>query len=177
MANVLVIEKEAAICNALATRFRNEVAAESLSSVDRVKERLNDRNFDLIICDADILPTERMETFRLLEKQTRKFPQTKVIVFPTPKSLMIAAPLGRALNESSLRWTKPTSFRSSVPRADSRSAAAPNHRGNRLKNESEHRLAFDPSGNEPGGSGKGIHYDDACLRGREQSQGRSHPKN
>jgi DNA-binding NtrC family response regulator len=87
MANVLVIEKEAAICNALATRFRNEVAAESLSSVDRVKERLNDRNFDLIICDADILPTERMETFRLLEKQTRKFPQTKVIVISNSEEL------------------------------------------------------------------------------------------
>ena len=80
MANVLVIEKEAEISNALATRFRNEVAAESLSSVDRVKERLNDRKFDLIICNADFLPTERMETFRLLEKQTRKFPRTKVIV-------------------------------------------------------------------------------------------------
>ena len=87
MANVLVIEKEAEISNALATRFRNEVAAESLSSVDRVKARLNDRKFDIIICNADFLPTERMETFRVLEKQTRKFPQTKVIVISDSEEL------------------------------------------------------------------------------------------
>lgn len=87
MANVLVIEKAAEISNALATRFRNEVAAESLSSVDRVKERLNDRKFDLIICHADFLPAARTATFRLLEKQTRKFPQTKVIIISESEEL------------------------------------------------------------------------------------------
>ena len=87
MANVLVIEKEAEISNALAIRFRNAVVAESLSSVDRVKEKLNDRKFDLIICNADFSPTERMETFRLLEKLTRKFPQTKVIIISDSEEL------------------------------------------------------------------------------------------
>ena len=80
MANVLVIEKETEVCSALAARFPNEAVVESLSSIDRVKERLHDQKFDLIVFDADFLPSERMKTFRLLEKQTRKFPQTKVVI-------------------------------------------------------------------------------------------------
>lgn len=80
MANVLVIEKEAEISNALATGFPNEVMAESLFSVDRVKERLNEQKFDLIICNADFLPSERMKTFRFLQRQISKFPKTKVII-------------------------------------------------------------------------------------------------
>jgi DNA-binding NtrC family response regulator len=80
MAKVLVIEKETEICSALAARFPNEAVVESLSSIDRVKERLHDQKFDLIVFDADFLPSERMKTFRLLEKQTRKFTQTKVVI-------------------------------------------------------------------------------------------------
>jgi hypothetical protein len=40
------------ISNALATRFRNEVAAEPLSSVDRVKEKLNERYHGYKFADA-----------------------------------------------------------------------------------------------------------------------------
>jgi DNA-binding NtrC family response regulator len=80
MANVLVIAKEMEVCSALAARFPNQAVVETLSSIDRVKERLHDQKFDLIVFDADFLPSERMKTFRLLEKQTRKFPQTKVVI-------------------------------------------------------------------------------------------------
>jgi DNA-binding NtrC family response regulator len=87
MANVLVIEKEAVIRDALLTRFPNELVAESLSSVNRIKERLHDQKFDLIVCNTDFLPSERTKTFRLLEKQARKFPQTKVIIVSSLEEL------------------------------------------------------------------------------------------
>jgi DNA-binding NtrC family response regulator len=80
MVNLLIIEKASEIRDALATRFPNDVAAESLFLVERVKERLNEQKFDLIIFDADFMPSARMKTFQLLEKQTRKFPQTKIII-------------------------------------------------------------------------------------------------
>jgi DNA-binding NtrC family response regulator len=80
MANVLVIAKETEVCSVLAARFPNQAVVETLSAIDRVKERLHDQKFDLIVFDADFLPSERMKTFRLLEKQTRKFPQTKVVI-------------------------------------------------------------------------------------------------
>ena len=80
MVNLLIIEKAAEIRDALAARFPAEVAAESLSSVERVKERFTEQNFDLIIFDADFLPSARIKTFQLLEKQTRNFPHIKVII-------------------------------------------------------------------------------------------------
>jgi DNA-binding NtrC family response regulator len=80
MVNVLVIEKAAEIRDALAARFANDVAAESLATVDRVKERLKERKFDLIVFDADFMPSARIKTFQLLEKQTRRFPQIKVVI-------------------------------------------------------------------------------------------------
>ena len=80
MANALIIEKDAAIRNALATRFANELLTESVSSIDRAKERLYAQKFDLIIYDADFVPSERVRTLRLFEKLTRKHPSTNVFI-------------------------------------------------------------------------------------------------
>ena len=80
MANALIIEKDAAIRNALATRFANELFTESVSSIDRAKERLHAQKFDLIIYDADFVPSERAITLQLFEKLTRKHPSTNVFI-------------------------------------------------------------------------------------------------
>jgi DNA-binding NtrC family response regulator len=80
MLSVLVIERDRAIRNALTARFRAEIVAESLDSCDRARARLKERKFDLIIFDADFMPSARMKAFQLLEKLTRKLPQIRVIV-------------------------------------------------------------------------------------------------
>jgi DNA-binding NtrC family response regulator len=80
MLNVLVIERDNAIGDALAARFAGELAAESLDSSERARGRLKEQKFDLVIFDADFMPSARMKTFQLLEKLTRKLPQIKIIV-------------------------------------------------------------------------------------------------
>ena len=80
MANALIIEKDAAIRNALVNRFANELFIESVSSIDRAKERLHAQKFDLIIYDADFVPSERARTLQIFEKLTRKHPSTNVLI-------------------------------------------------------------------------------------------------
>jgi DNA-binding NtrC family response regulator len=80
MANVLVITKDVGIGNTLATRLPNELVTESVSSPGQAKERLHAQNFDLVIYDADSLPSERAKTFQLLGKLAHKQRQTRVII-------------------------------------------------------------------------------------------------
>jgi DNA-binding NtrC family response regulator len=80
MANALVIEKDAAIRNALRAGFPRELLTESVSSVERAKERLEAQKFDLVIYDADFLPPERGKTLRLFEKLAREHPNTSVFI-------------------------------------------------------------------------------------------------
>ena len=67
MTHVLVIAKDAAIANSLATRLPNQVTAEAVSSPDEAKERFHCQHFDLVIYDAESLPSHRAKTLQLLQ--------------------------------------------------------------------------------------------------------------
>ena len=80
MTHVLVIAKDAAIANSLATRLPNQVTTEAVSSPDEAKERFHCQDFDLVIYDAESLPSHRAKTLQLLAKRAHKHPGVRVIV-------------------------------------------------------------------------------------------------
>jgi DNA-binding NtrC family response regulator len=96
MTKVLVIAKDPAIANSLATQLPNELVTEAVSSSDEAKEKLLARKFDLIIYDADSVPSQRAKTLQLLAKLARKRPETRAIVISDSEELH--AP-GAGLNE------------------------------------------------------------------------------
>ena len=98
MTKVLVIAKDPAIAKSLAARLPNELATEAATSSDEAKEKLHARKFDLIIYDADSVPSQRAKTLQLLAKLARKRPETRTIVISGSDELR--APAG--LNE--LQW-------------------------------------------------------------------------
>ena len=67
-----------------------------MSSSDQAKEKLHARKFDLIIYDADSVPSQRAKTLQLLAKLARKRPETRAIVISDSEELH--AP-GAGLNE------------------------------------------------------------------------------
>ncbi len=87
MTSVLVIAKDAGISNALATRLANELVTESVSSPDEAKQRLHGQNFELVIYDADSLPSERAKALQLLAKLAHKRPEIRVIVISDSEEL------------------------------------------------------------------------------------------
>jgi len=96
MTKVLVIAKDPAIANLLATRLPNELVTEAVSSSDQAKEKLHARKFDLVIYDADSVASQRAKTLQLLAKLARKRPETRAIVISDSEELH--AP-GAGLNE------------------------------------------------------------------------------
>ena len=80
MTHVLVIAKDAAIANSLATRLPNQVTTEAVSSPDEAKERFHCQHFDLVIYDAESLPSHRAKTLQLLAKRAHKHLGVRVIV-------------------------------------------------------------------------------------------------
>jgi DNA-binding NtrC family response regulator len=96
MTDVLIIAKDPAIANSLATRLPNELATEAVSSPDEAKEKLHARKFDLVIYDAESLPSQRTKTLQLLAKLAHRHPAIRVIVIAD--SLALHAP-GSSLKE------------------------------------------------------------------------------
>ena len=94
MTHVLVIAKDPDIRNTL--RLPNELVTEAVSAPDEAKRRLHAQNFDLIIYDAESLPSERAKSLKLLAKLARKRPEIRVIVIADSEELH--AP-GAGLNE------------------------------------------------------------------------------
>jgi len=86
MTHVLVIAKDTAIANSLATRLPNEVATEAVSSAEQAKQRLHGRHVDLIVYDAESLPADRAKTLQLLAKRARKQPGLRVIIISDSQS-------------------------------------------------------------------------------------------
>jgi len=87
MTKVLVIAKDPAIANLLATRLPNELVTEAVSSSDQAKEKLHARKFDLVIYDADSVASQRAKTLQLLAKLARKRPETRAIVISDSEEL------------------------------------------------------------------------------------------
>jgi DNA-binding NtrC family response regulator len=87
MTHVLVIAKDPAIANSLATRLPNELVTEAVSSLDQAKEKLHARKFDLVIYDADSVASQRAKTLQLMAKLARKRPDTRAIVISDSEEL------------------------------------------------------------------------------------------
>lgn len=80
MASALVIEKDAAIRDALRAGLSRELLAESVSSLERARERLQAQKFDIVVYDADFLPPDRTKILQLFEKLTREQPHISVFI-------------------------------------------------------------------------------------------------
>ena len=87
MIHVLVIAKDPGMRNTLATRLPNELVTEAVSAPDEAKQRLHVQNFDLVIYDAESLPSERAKTLKLLAKLAHKRPEIRVIVISDSEEL------------------------------------------------------------------------------------------
>ena len=106
MTHVLVIAKDAAIANSLATRLPNELVTETVSSSEEAKERLHAQNFDLVIYDAESLPSQRAKTLQLLGNWLINGPRLESSSYRTAKNSTLPAPAGR------VRMDRPAAGRS-----------------------------------------------------------------
>jgi two-component system, NtrC family, response regulator AtoC len=80
MSHVLVIASDTGIADTLATRLGDELVAQSVSSPEQAKEKLQTQNFDLVLYNADPLPSQRAKILQLLAKLAHKRAETKVLV-------------------------------------------------------------------------------------------------
>ena len=80
MTHVLVIAKDAAIANSLATRLPNQVTAERCLHQTKRRRDSHCQHFDLVIYDAESLPSHRAKTLQLLAKRAHKHLGVRVIV-------------------------------------------------------------------------------------------------
>jgi len=80
MSHVLVIARDTAIADTLAAGLGNDLVTLSVASSEQAKETLQTQNFDLILYDADHLPSQRAKILHLLAKLAHKRAETKVLV-------------------------------------------------------------------------------------------------
>lgn len=80
MAKVLIIEKKGGIRKLIERRFSNRVSFEAVTEIGLSAEKVLDREYDLVICDANGRVSERLKAVHALQKLCKRLPNSKVLI-------------------------------------------------------------------------------------------------